>query len=304
MQVHFGLAALQPEWPACVVCIGTFDGVHLGHQAVIGEAVRQARDMGIPSVLLTFDRHPAALLNPSKCPDAVATLAINLREFERIGVAVAIILAFDRALSQTSADEFYGSILRDSLRAERIVIGHDFAFGKNRQGTPEWLSERMRTTVVPPFAIEGHRVSSTDIRQAVAEGRIEDAARLLGRPFELSGVVVTGQKLGRTIGFPTINLARSSETVVPANGVYAGRAVTPVGVFAAAIGVGVRPAVGGGPRTVEAYLLGYPGDSLYGCSVSLTFERRLRDERDFPSLDELREQMQADVEKTSRVIKL
>jgi riboflavin kinase / FMN adenylyltransferase len=304
MQVHFGLDSFQAEWPACVACIGTFDGVHLGHQAVIGEAVSQAKPLELPCVLITFDRHPAALLHPESCPLAVAPLNVNLREFEKLGVAVAVILAFDRPLSETSADTFLREILKERLFAQKLVVGHDFAFGKDRQGTPEWLSSRIYTVVVPPFVLEGKRVSSSVIRTAISEGRVEEVATLLGRPFEITGVVVAGQKLGRTLGYPTANLARSTKTALPENGIYAGKCDTPFGSFPAAISIGIRPAVGGGKRTVEAYLLNYPGHSLYGCSISIAFERRLREERDFPSIDALKAQIGLDVEEVRSVIKI
>src|SRR5687767_14656892 len=259
MQAHFGTASLRPEWPAAVVCIGTFDGVHLGHRAVIATAVELAVASDLPAVLVTFDRHPAATLAPERCPESIGSLAANLREFDRIGVAVCIVLPFDRALSETSATDFLERILKRQLKAASVVVGHDFALGHDREGTPEWLAERIPTEVLPPFKVDGDRVSSSAIRASVAEGRLEDAARWLGCAFEVEGVVVAGQKLGRTIGFPTINLARSGNQVTPADGIYAGRCMIGKKTYAAAISVGVRPAVGAGPRTMEAFLLDYHG---------------------------------------------
>lgn len=221
MQVHFGVGLLRAEWSRAVVCVGTFDGVHLGHRAVIGRAVEEARNAELPCALATFDRHPFAVLNPARCPKAIADLGENLREFERLGVAVAVVLPFDAALSRMSADVFLRDVLQGAMHASNLVVGHDFAMGNGREGTPEWLAARVPTTVVPPFEIEGHRVSSSAIRTAIAEGNVESAARLLGRPFELTGVVVGGQKLGRTLGYPTANLARSIDGVLPADGVYA-----------------------------------------------------------------------------------
>lgn len=304
MQVHFGTELLHPEWTASVGCIGTFDGVHLGHQMVIRTAVAQAREKELPSVLVTFDRHPAAILAPEKCPAAIASVAANLRAFEKLGVAISLVLPFTNELSQTSAFDFTAHVLEEKLRTESLVVGHDFAFGRGREGTPQWLEGRMPTTVIPPFELEGHRVSSSAIRQAVAEGRPEDAAVWLGRPFSAEGVVVPGQRLGRTLGYPTINLGRSFNQVTPGHGVYAGIAHTDRGVFRAAIGIGVRPTVGGGPRTIEAYLLDYSGESLYGTTVNLDLVKKLRAEEDFPSLEALKRQMASDVEAVRSVIAL
>lgn len=295
MQVHFGVGLLKAEWARAVGCVGTFDGVHRGHQAVIRRAVETAQSAELPCCLVTFDRHPAAVLAPDRCPKALASLEQNLEAFARLGVAVALVLPFDVALSQMSAQDFLNEILEARVRADRLVVGHDFAMGHRRQGTTDWLAERIPTEVVAPFELEGLRVSSSAIRQAVQEGEMELAARLLGRPFAIDGVVVSGQRLGRQLGYPTANLARSFDQVLPPDGVYAARVLWNGGAYDAALAIGTRPAVGGGDRTIEAYLLDYPGDSLYGLAVSMELRHRLREERNFPSLDALKEQMARDV---------
>jgi len=302
MQVHLGLGALHAEWPRAVACVGTFDGVHRGHQAVIGAAVAHAMEAELPCVLVTFDRHPSAVLAPTRTPQALAAPQENLARFAALGVSVALVLPFDAALSRMSAEQFLDDILRGAARATEVVVGHDFAMGNGREGTTEWLADRIPTTVVPAFEIEGVRVSSSLIRQAVARGDVARAAELFGRPYALSGVVVGGQRLGRQLGYPTANLARSTDQVLPADGVYAGWFESSRGRYRAAISVGTRPAVGGGDRTVEAYLLDYPGDSLYGLSAHLEFVHRLRSEENFPSLDALKEQMARDVEETRSLL--
>jgi riboflavin kinase/FMN adenylyltransferase len=296
MQVHFGVELLAAEWPGAVVCMGTFDGVHLGHQTVIAQAVEQAAEGECPCVLVTFDRHPAHVLAPDKAPKAIAALQTNFTAFEKLGVAVAVILPFDLELSQTSADDFFQRILIEKIRAKSIVVGHDFAFGHNRAGTPEWLRERIETTVVPPFEIDGRRVSSSEIRRDIQAGKVEDAGRLLGRPFDVPGVVVSGKKLGRQLGYPTANIARSFDQVLPAYGIYSGELTCAYGVFRAAVSIGTRPAVQGEAMTIEAYLLDYPGDSLYGLPVNLQLTRRVRDERNFDTLEALKAQIARDVE--------
>ncbi len=302
MQVHFGVGLLKAEWHKSVACVGTFDGVHLGHQAVIAEAVNQARREELPCVLVTFDRHPAAILAPSRCPKAVAGLQENLQVFKALGVSATLVLPFDAELSRMSAERFLREILIGGAKASSVVVGHDFAMGNGREGTPEWLSARLPTSIVPPFEVEGVRVSSSAIRKLVGEGCLAEAAKLLGRPFALSGVVVGGQKLGRQLGYPTANIARSFDQVTPADGIYAGWLTSASGRYMAATSIGVRPAVGGSDRTVEAYLLDYPGDSLYGASVELELLHRIREERDFPSLEDLIRQIECDVLETRNLL--
>jgi riboflavin kinase/FMN adenylyltransferase len=302
MQVHFGVELLRAEWRTSVTCVGTFDGVHLGHQAVIHEAVSHARNKELPCVLVTFDRHPAAILAPSRCPKALAALQENLEAFKALGVSATVVLPFDAELSRMSAERFLREILIGAAKACSIVVGHDFAMGNGREGTTDWLASRIPTTVVSAFEIDGIRVSSSRIREAVAAGRMEEATRLLGRPFALSGVVVGGQKMGRQLGFPTANIARSFDQAIPAQGIYAGWLTSSIGRFMAATSIGVRPAVGGGDQTVEAYLLDYTGDSLYGLAVELELTHRLREERDFPSLEALTLQINVDVEETRRIL--
>ncbi|MBS1720889.1 MAG: riboflavin biosynthesis protein RibF [Armatimonadetes bacterium] len=296
MDIHFGPELLVPEWPGSVACIGTFDGVHLGHQAVIRRAVDRARELQLPCTLVTFDRHPAAVLHPARAPQAVDSLAANLAAFERLGVSVALVLPFTAELSQTTAQNFFDGVLRDRLRAKEIVVGHDFAFGQNREGDGNWLAQRLPTSIVEPFLFDGLRVSSSAVRAAVGEGRMEDAHRWLGRPFRVHSVVVGGQRLGRTIGYPTLNLARSFNQVVPAYGVYGARASGSFGSYMAAVSIGERPTVNGVGRTIEAYLLDYPGDEIYGCTVDLDLFFRLRGEERFDSLEAMVAQIDRDVD--------
>lgn len=296
MQTHFGIDLLEPEWTRSVACIGTFDGVHLGHREVIASAVAKATERGLPAVVITFDRHPAAILAPDKCPLAVASVRSNLEQFAAMGVALSLVLPFDRPLADTSAEDFLHNVVQSAVKADLLVVGHDFAFGHDRVGTPNWLQGKIETIVVPPYELDGVRVSSSAVRRAVSEGRVEDANRWLGRPFSVEGVVVHGAAMGRKLGYPTANLARSFRQATPADGVYVGTARTDHGIYRAAISVGVRPTIDETTRTIEAYLLEYGGDSLYGKPLALDFERRLRDQVKFDSLEALKEQMALDVE--------
>ncbi|MEJ5170100.1 MAG: hypothetical protein WHU10_03850, partial [Fimbriimonadales bacterium] len=202
MLVFVGAAGLRPSWDGSVVCIGTFDGVHRGHQRVVCTAVEEARRRELPSIVVTFDRHPASTLAPERCPPSLGSVASKLRRLEELGVSAAVVLPFDRTLAERSAEDFLLDLLVGSLRAQAMVVGHDFAFGKGREGTPEWLARRIATTVVPPIVVEGQRVSSSTIRSLVLEGSVDHAAELLGRAYSLEGVVVAGEKLGRKLGYP------------------------------------------------------------------------------------------------------
>jgi riboflavin kinase/FMN adenylyltransferase len=295
MQVHFGLGRLRPEWTAAVACIGTFDGFHLGHQEVVRSAVDMAHSKELPATLVTFDRHPAAVLAPSKTPPPIASLEANLAVAKSLGIDLALVLPFDASLSRMSADEFFQAVLVRGLNVQHLVVGHDFAFGNGREGTTQWLESRIETSVVPPFQIDGQRVSSTIVRRLVQAGEIEAANQMLGRPFEITGFVISGQQLGRTLGFPTVNLARSFDQVLPRDGVYAATAETVHGEYPAALAIGLRPAVEGKSRTIEAFLMDYPSHSLYGTSVRLKLQHFLRPELNFPSLTALTDQMAQDV---------
>jgi riboflavin kinase / FMN adenylyltransferase len=296
MQVHFGIELLQPEWTRAIVCIGTFDGVHLGHQQVITSAVSRAKKEELPSIVVTFDRHPAHVLTPHKAPKAIGSLKMNLERFQELGVGLVVVLPFNAWLSRMSAEDFLNDILLAKLRASTVVVGHDFALGNGREGNTEWLSSRIDTEVIVAFEVEGHRASSSLIRESVASGNLELTNKLLGRGFEIQGFVDHGQKLGRTLGYPTANIARSFDQVLPADGVYAAEFLNNGHIHKAALAIGTRPAVGGGPRSIEAFLLDYNGESLYGQHIRLRLQHFLRPEQNFKSLDDLKVQMAKDVE--------
>ncbi|MHB8637527.1 MAG: riboflavin biosynthesis protein RibF [Fimbriimonadaceae bacterium] len=304
MLILFGAAGLDPRWPAAVLCVGTFDGFHLGHQAVIREAVARARGSDLPCGLVTFDRHPALTLAPDRAPPTLSQPTDNLDLLRELGVDLTVVLAFDRALSEMSADAFLRNILQAQLHATQIVVGHDFALGHDRQGTTAWLGERIKTTVVPPFELDGTRVSSSAIRASIEAGDLESANRMLGRPVAIRGIVVSGDRLGRQLGFPTANIALPARHILPPDGVYVAQAVTPFGPFAAALSIGDRPTVNGANRVIEAYLLDYPGNNLYGRALTVQLISRIRDQRRLSSVEELKEWIKNDIEtvRTSRVV--
>jgi riboflavin kinase / FMN adenylyltransferase len=274
--------------------IGVFDGVHRGHQALLAAA----RASTLPVCALTFDPHPAALLSPARTPKLLGTLAERRALLQQYGADEVSVIAFDAAFAALTPEAFIKQVL---LRYQPglVVVGEDFRFGCERRGDLELLGKAgLEVKAVPGVFVDGVPARSTVIRQMLMGGQVSEAARLLGRPYSLSGEVVHGRKLGRTLGFPTANLAMAPSVLVPAPGVYAGEASLADGrVFRAAISVGTNPTVTeSGPLTVEAFLLDGFDEDLYGQVLRLSFVHFLRGTVKFAGLEPLRAQMAADVE--------
>jgi riboflavin kinase/FMN adenylyltransferase len=303
MLTSFGLPSFRRDrLPPLCVSIGVFDGLHLGHREVIKGGIQDARDIGAPSAVLTFDRHPLALLRPEQVPPLLCSIGERLRLMEQMGVDLAIVVPFDRPFASQTPDQFLNSVLRESLNARHVVVGHDFRFGRDREGDAAWLSERISTRVVPPVEVDGERISSSRIRAMIAAGDIAGASRLLGRNFSIEGLVVPGNQLGAALGVPTANLLPMEGVAMPANGIYAGLASVEGRVFPAAVSIGERPTVPGAGFAIEAHLLDYSGGALYGRAMRLEFTRKLRDEERFDSVEDMLAQMQRDVEAVRRVL--
>jgi riboflavin kinase / FMN adenylyltransferase len=268
-----------------VVAVGSFDGVHLGHRRVL----RAALDAGLRSTVVTFYPHPRTVLGNQV--ELLTTLERRLELLEKAGVDETLVVEFTLELAEWEPEAFAERLLRP-LGTEVVVAGDDFRFGRARRGDLGLLSELGFDARLVPF-VEG--VSSTRIRQLLRAGQIEPAARMLGRPPEVDGVVVSGDERGGTLGFPTANLRVDPELVVPEYGIYAGRA----GGHRAAVSIGVNPHYGGSERRIEAYLLDFEGD-LYGTRLIVELWQRLRDERAFESETELVAQIADDVERTRR----
>jgi riboflavin kinase/FMN adenylyltransferase len=313
MKVVRGRARLAAELGkprhAPTVAIGNFDGVHLGHQALVKVARERAAASGGQAVVLTFDPHPAHFFAPALAPPMIQSLERRLELLGEAGAEVIVIEPFDAAFAAIEAEPFVDQVLRGDLGAHHIVVGYDFSFGRGRKGNPALLSALgqragMGVTIVPAVMAGGLVCSSTKIREFVLEGRMEGAKLLLGRPFEVIGEVVRGAGRGRGLGIPTANVRPESE-LLPVIGIYAGRArlLTGEPIAAAAISVGTNPTfvAGNPPVTVEAYLLDWDGD-LYGKRLRLEVETRLRDERRFASVDELLVQIQKDIARTREII--
>lgn len=280
------------------LAMGVFDGVHMGHQAVIQRAVQAAQERGGLAGLLTFDPHPIRVIAPGKAPSALlATLDHKAQLVSGMGVELFVPLHFDEAFAAMEAAEFITRLM--AAPVQTIAVGEDWRFGHHRSGDVELLANEapelgFRLEAVPPVMFEGDRISSTRIRQAIHDGNLDAASRMLGRPYSVSGIVVPGDQLGRKIGFPTANLP-VGDTQLPPGGVWAVRVSIENGeTWSGVANLGTRPTLGGGDLRLELHLLGYAGD-LYGKTLEVRFVKHLRPERKFPSLEELKKQIQSDV---------
>lgn len=300
-----GLDEFSPGDPA--LALGTFDGLHLGHQQVIRGAVTRAREIGGQSVAVTFEPHPLEILRPSPEPVLLTTVEERLTLLSGLGVDVTLVLPFDLAFSRTPARAWMDEILGERLRARAVFVGSSYTFGYRREGTAQRLVEWGRArgvdvTLVPAVLIDGEPVSSSRIRGALREGLVDEAARLLGRGYTLRGRVTSGEGRGRTIGFPTANLAVDSpRKILPHVGVYA--TIVEVGGrrFGGATNVGRRPTFGGTEISIETHLLEFNGD-LAGESMTLEFVGRIREERAFPGAEALSRQIGRDVSQVRELL--
>jgi len=311
VQRWHGLESVPPGWGHCVVTIGVFDGIHRGHQSIIAEAVRLAGERGVPSVLLTFVPHPSEVVRPGSHPPVLTSIVRRAELVEQLGVDVFCPLPFTLEFSRMAPDEFVHHALVERLHASAVVVGANFRFGHKAAGDVPLLERLGRTFGftahgIPLLTEDDTPLSATYVRSCVQAGDVATAARVLGRPHRLDGVVERGDQRGRELGFPTANLRTEEWAAVPADGVYAGRVVrldewgrtrpgAPLGV--AAISVGTNPTFEVRQRRVEAYVLDFSGD-LYGATVGIEFVERLRGMEKFASVDDLIGQMHADVERT------
>jgi riboflavin kinase/FMN adenylyltransferase len=298
MQIIRGLDRYPADAPPSVVALGTFDGIHLGHRAVIATAVERARARGVRAVALTFDPLPAAVLRPSEAPPVILPLDERLEQMAALGPDVTLVIAFTPDFSQLDAPSFVRDVLADRLRAREVVVGFNHTFGRGARGTPDVLQSLaaplgIQVHVVPPLSVAGVVVSSSSVREALRQGDVGRAASLLGRPYTIRGRVVRGAMRGRGLGFPTANVLPPTPLLL-ASGVYAGRAAWEGDGAAAVINVGIRPTFGESTPIVEAHLLDVKVD-LYDRPITLTFLRRIRDEMKFPSVDALRARIAEDV---------
>jgi riboflavin kinase/FMN adenylyltransferase len=298
MLVYRGFEAAAGRLGGCAVALGNFDGVHKGHQALFAEAKARARARGAPAAAATFDPHPGKVLKPDLAPKLITPLWRKLELLEALGLDAVVLQPFDRVYAGRSAQEFLENDLFGCLAPLDVVVGPDFTFGKARSGTVELLRQACEARQVgfphvEAVTCEGVVVSSSKVREFVAEGRVDAAQCLLDRPFDACGRVVSGQGRGRTIGFPTANLESETE-VQPGLGVYAVRAFTELGVWGGAANLGRKPTFGDLDVTLEVHLFDFQGD-LYGRRMCVQFLERLRPEQRFGGPAELKAQIARDV---------
>ena len=311
MKLYESLSEVPAELGETAVSIGKFDGVHAGHRRVLAELREVAANAGLASVAVTFDRNPLSVLRPEVCPEPLVSNAQKLELLEATGIDATLMLHFDQSFSEQSPREFVTSVLSGALAAKVVFVGSDFRFGTKGSGTVETLRElgaelgfevRLIDSVVAPAGDEQRRASSTWVRELLAEGRVAEAAVVLGRAPSIRSVVVGGVQRGREMGYPTANLAHGAEGFIPGDGVYAARILIDGTSYGAAVSVGNNPTFEGiADKTVEAHVLDESFD-LYGKTVELFFIEYIRPMNKFPDVDALVAQMHRDEERIRSVL--
>jgi riboflavin kinase/FMN adenylyltransferase len=304
MEIEQELASATPQGKT-LLAIGVFDGVHAGHRYLLRQLQQQAAKANLLSGVVTFNPHPQSVLHPARQLPWLSDLDDRVTTLQKLGLNMVAVLTFTPELAQLSAREFM-SLLKKYLNMQGITVGPDFVLGRRGEGDISLLrtlGDEMELTVhvIPPFTIEGEVVSSTLIRQALARGDMRRVEKLMGRRFYLRGKVITSDKRGRLLGFPTANLDIKPQQALPDNGIYATIAQVDGERFPSATNVGTRPTFGEGKRMVETYLLSYNGD-LYGKQITVEFVKKVRDEQRFPSVEELITQMGEDVREVDAIL--
>ena len=303
----YGLDEVPADWGPSVVTIGVFDGVHRGHQGIVGRAAQAGRELGLPVVAITFDPHPDEVVRPGSHPPFLCSARRRAELLAGLGADAVCVLPFTLEFSRLDPDEFVRTVLVERLHAALVVVGEDFRFGHKAAGDVALLAKLgekydFRVEGLPLLGDDGAPISSTSIRHMLEEGDVAAAAKALGRPHRVEGVVVRGHRRGRALGFPTANLETPPHTAIPADGIYAGWLASldenggEAERWPAAISIGTNPTFGEGERTVEAYALDRTDLDLYGTHAAIDFTARLRGTLRFNSVDALVEQMRRDVE--------
>jgi len=308
-----GVARSLLEWDSvagrdrrAVVSVGNFDGLHIGHQRILGAVVERARREKLLAAAITFDPHPLKVLRPQGAPALIMTLDQRLEGFGRLGLDAALVLRFDEALAALPAEEFVVRVIANAVRASCVLVGVNFRYGHRQTGDVAQLQELGKThgfcvEVAAAAEVNGVPVSSTAIRRAVAEGKVEEAAPLLGRPFSLTGKIVQGEGRGRELLLPTLNL-KAEQELLPLKGVYATETMSDGNKLPSVTNIGTRPTFDGNALSIETFVM----DSHFSEPpehIELRFYRRLRDEKKFPSPEALRVQIEADVQQARELFR-
>jgi len=306
MKIIRGLTNARPSDRGCVVTIGNFDGVHLGHQAIFTRLAERAREHGLPTAVLTFEPNPREYFDPANAPARLMRLRDKAGALAELGLDRLLILRFDEQLRSWTASEFIDRVLHRGLGARYVVIGSGFRYGKGRAGDVDLLRREgedygFRVDAMDAVQLDGERVSSTRVRAALGRGDLRLVRRLLGRDYRMTGRVMGGRRFGRTLGFATANI-RLHRRVSPVSGVFAVRVHgVSEGPRDGVASVGTRPTVGGGEQLLEAHVFDFHGD-LYGRYLAVDFVEKLRDEVKFPSVDAMLERMHVDAGEARRLL--
>ncbi|MCS7265805.1 MAG: bifunctional riboflavin kinase/FAD synthetase [Armatimonadetes bacterium] len=306
MQVYFDLDSVTRHERA--ITIGVFDGVHLGHRTLLNLMLSEARSRNLAATVFTFSNHPQSVLNPPP-PPLLTTIDERIELLSELGIDETIVMTFTEELSQRTAEQFCWEILFGKLNCKLLVVGDDFALGYRRKGTVDRLTQigkdmGFEVLAIPSVKSEGVRISSSEIRQMLLEGKVEKANELLGKPYRIKGFVQRGKGLGRQIGFPTINLKVSQEKLLPRFGVYAGKVFMAGTVWEAAAYIGQRPTFSGIEVTIEAHLLGFNGSVAQGTVVNLELLAFVRPDRKFETVESLVAQMNLDIQAVKSQLKM
>ncbi len=298
MKFERGILNIKPSPHGCVLTLGNFDGIHLGHQQIVNLVKQKSEKLGIPSSVLFFEPQPREFFAHTKSPARLTTLHEKYSFMNKLGIDNLYCLRFSDELANISADDFINKILLKKFNVKHLVIGDDFHFGRGREGSFDLLNEYSHRTGIftveqaPSYFIDGKRVSSTLIRQALADDRLTDAEKMLGRHYSITGKVVHGQQIGRKLGFPTANIALN-RTIVPVGGVYTVSSDIDGSTCYGIANIGIRPTLNGTQPRLEAFLFNFEGD-LYGKRLTFQILEKIRNEQKFDNIEQLRIQIEKD----------
>jgi riboflavin kinase/FMN adenylyltransferase len=305
MKVHYDLKSFRESLPHPVVTMGNFDGIHRGHQEIFRSLKREAEAKAGTALVITFFPHPLKVLHPDRAPRLITSLQDRVELMECCGVDRVLCIPFDLDFASWDAERFVREILVRKVGTKKVLVGEDFRFGRNREGGLRFLEEKggsfgFEVQKIEPVRVEGMEISSTRIRQSLQHGRVRESAAMLGRPYNISGTVVTGEKRGKTLGYPTANLATEAE-LLPPNGVYAVRVVLENERLPAVASLGVKPTFSGRQFSIEAHIFDFDRD-LYGKSMRMEFIDWIREEQSFPDAQALAEQIDRDARQARRIL--
>lgn len=305
MEIVREMGKISDTYPNVVLTIGNFDGLHLGHQALIRRVIDRAAELSGTSILLTFEPHPLKVIAPARCPLFLNTFQEKAQLLDKMGLNLLICLDFTTEFASTSPREFVESLLVKQLKVQEVFVGHDFRFGQGREGTVQFFKQLgtefgFKAIEVPALKVDNMVVSSTTLRSLVKQGEVKKASKLLGRAYSIAGKVIWGESRGRKLGFPTANIQPVHE-LIPGNGVYAVRAEWRGKVFPGVANIGFRPTFKHDQLSIEIHLFDFFQD-IYQEDLKVCFVEKLRDEQTFTGVEELTAQIQKDAEKARKIL--